>query len=218
MWNWGCIQAKMPRETLQHMEMDQKMVAPSPIQPGPGHFQGWGSHNSSGQSHHPHSQNFFLIPFPIQIKAIPPCKSARNPQKCPWTKRDSATIAEDALEKLLQGFSESSQFTLSCFSTNSQMLLRLHMELQLRTSKPGITQGSWRDVKAAALPLPQSQTGLCRDMEKDRRGKEQEMSPLRSSEPHPNLLILLCLLLAKHRVKEQFREPQSGLGWKAPER
>uniref|UniRef100_A0A8B9F833 polypeptide N-acetylgalactosaminyltransferase n=1 Tax=Amazona collaria TaxID=241587 RepID=A0A8B9F833_9PSIT len=45
-----------------HLPLDQ--VAPSPVQPGLEHCQGWGSHNFSGHPvpgpHHPHSEDSFL--------------------------------------------------------------------------------------------------------------------------------------------------------------
>ena len=59
-----------------HLPLDQ--VAQSPIQPGLGHCQGWGSHSLSGQpvpvSHHPHSKEFLPYvqskPTLFQFKAI----------------------------------------------------------------------------------------------------------------------------------------------------
>ena len=60
-----------------HLPLSQ--VTPSPVQPGLGHFQGWGSHCFSGQPvpgpQHPHSQEFLpksnLNLF--HLKAIPLC-------------------------------------------------------------------------------------------------------------------------------------------------
>ncbi|NWU81158.1 WASF3 protein, partial [Onychorhynchus coronatus] len=62
-----------------HLLLSQ--VAPSPVQPGLGHSQGWGSHSFSGQPvpgpPHPHSQEFLpnipSKPTLLQCKAIPPC-------------------------------------------------------------------------------------------------------------------------------------------------
>ncbi|KFO59395.1 V-type proton ATPase 116 kDa subunit a isoform 2, partial [Corvus brachyrhynchos] len=49
------------------MDTFQSQVAPSPVQPGLGHFQGWGSHSFSGQPvpgpPHPHREEFLLYVF-----------------------------------------------------------------------------------------------------------------------------------------------------------
>lgn len=78
-----------------------------------------------------------------------------------WKETFLARIAEHALEKELQGFSESPGFTLCCFSTNAKMLTRFNTEKQHRASKPEITKCSLRDVKTAALSLTHRETEAC---------------------------------------------------------
>ena len=106
-----------------------------------------------------------------------------------------ARTAEHALEKEMQGFSESPQFTLCCFFTNAKMLIRFNTEMQHRPSKPEIAKYSWREVKTAAL-LHIGKLRLVQRHGKrssDKQVKEQDMSPLGSSESCPNLFLMLCL-------------------------
>lgn len=67
-----------------------------------------------------------------------------------------AGVAGRVLEKELQSFSQSPQFTLCCFSTNAKMLISLIQRGS--TELPEVAKSSLREVKTAALSFTHRET------------------------------------------------------------